>query len=202
MGIRPEPAREPSPPPSVRALGAVAPPTTSLLADASPPPVRAVPTAREQLGLRERRTRAVPADAGKAVKDASGGAVSEGLMSTSRVHDELTEQLAMVRVPPPPPCACSTGRRLTTFASLPPRLQMSTQLRKNAAHFATSIEAEKPLLEQSSALLEGNLTKVTGSKGRLSAVSSKGRGNTWLVLASVAAVCLLWVWMYFVIRFT
>jgi hypothetical protein len=79
---------------------------------------------------------------------------------------------------------------------------MSTQLRKNAAHFASSLEAEKPLLEESSVLLESNLTKMTGSKGRLSAVSSKGRGNTWLVLGSVAAVCLLWLWMYFVIRFT
>jgi hypothetical protein len=91
-GILPEPPREPSPQPSSQTL---AQPTTSLLPDA-PPPFKAL-TAREQLGLRERRTRLAPTGEGKSIKESSSGAVSEGLMSTSRVHDELTEQLAMVR---------------------------------------------------------------------------------------------------------
>lgn len=91
MGILPEPSREPSPPLSSRTI---ARPTTSLLPDA-PPPSNSL-TARELLGLRERRTRPAPPGEGKSIKDSNSGNISEGLMSTSRVHDELTEQLAMV----------------------------------------------------------------------------------------------------------
>ncbi|KAL7415389.1 hypothetical protein BDY24DRAFT_382750 [Mrakia frigida] len=98
-----------------------------------------------------------------------------GLMgSTSRLHDELTEQLA----------------------------QMSTQLRKNALHFSNSLEAEKPLLEQGASLLESNISRLTGSAGRLGAVSTSGRSNTWLVLGACAVVTLAWFWMYLIIRMT
>lgn len=116
--IQPDPPREPSPPPSSRLL---ARPTTELLSDA-PPPFRA-PTAREQLGLRERRTRPAPAGGGKSIKDSSSGVLSEGLMSTSRIHDELTEQLAMVR---PPLVDAASLLVLTSYRPSPHRCRRSS----------------------------------------------------------------------------
>ncbi|CDZ98166.1 Vesicle transport protein, Use1 [Phaffia rhodozyma] len=119
---------------------------------------------------------------GSEKKDAAetdGGAravVGQGTVSgsSSKIQDELTEQLA----------------------------QMAAQLRKNAVHFSTSLEAEKPLLEQGAALLESNFSKLTGSQTRLGQVSTKGRSNTWLVLGACLVVCLAWVWMFVIIRLT
>lgn len=208
-GIQPEPALEQPAvlPPHLSNLGTLPPPTTLISVDEGASSSNL--SARAQLGLRERRTlRNETRDV--VVKDKGG--MSEGLMSTSRVHDELTEQLAMVRFPFLSPLLIRgfsflQGKELLTVhvslaISVVPSAQMSTQLRKNATHFASSLEAEKPLLEQSSALLESNLTKLVGSKGRLEGIKGKGRGNTWLVLGAVGTVCLVWVWMYFLIRFT
>lgn len=93
-GIRPEPALEQPAilPPHLSNLGTLPPPTTLISVDEGASSSNL--SARAQLGLRERRT--LRNETRDVVVKNKGG-MSEGLMSTSRVHDELTEQLAMVR---------------------------------------------------------------------------------------------------------
>jgi hypothetical protein len=101
---------------------------------------------------------------------------------------------------------------------------MSHRLKLNALHFSSTLNEEKTLLESSSTALESmsvllllpvqlvanaiprlqtaNLTKTKTSKTKLSAVTSKTRGTTWLVLMSIVIVLIGWIWTYLLIRMT
>ncbi|KAK8864633.1 hypothetical protein IAR55_001883 [Kwoniella newhampshirensis] len=81
-------------------------------------------------------------------------------------------------------------------------VDMSHRLKLNAIHFATSLENEKTMLEDSGEVLEKNLAATRSSKKTLSSVSKKGRGTTCLTLGVVILVLVLFVWTYMLIRFT
>jgi hypothetical protein len=101
---------------------------------------------------------------------------------------------------------------------------MSSQLKRNALHFANSLEEEKAILETSQAALEGmscprsccshfvhheplpndtgNLEKTQTSKTQLSAVTRSSRGTTCMTIGIVLLVLIIFVWTYMLIRFT
>ncbi|WWD17058.1 hypothetical protein CI109_101495 [Kwoniella shandongensis] len=81
-------------------------------------------------------------------------------------------------------------------------VDMSHRLKLNAIHFASSLENEKTMLEDSQEVLEKNLSATRSSKKSLSSVSKKGRGTTCLTLGVVILVMVLFVWTYMLIRFT
>jgi hypothetical protein len=51
-------------------------------------------------------------------------------------------------------------------------------------------------------MLTANLSKTKTSKTKLSAVTTKTRGTTWLVLGSILIVLIGWIWTYLLIRMT
>ncbi|RXW24332.1 hypothetical protein EST38_g1525 [Candolleomyces aberdarensis] len=78
--------------------------------------------------------------------------------------------------------------------------QMAVQLKRNALHFAGSLEADKAVVEAAQSKIEGNMSFMETQRGRLKTLSGKTGGTTWLTLGIVLATVLLFMVMVGVIR--
>jgi hypothetical protein len=81
-------------------------------------------------------------------------------------------------------------------------LRMAGILKANSMAFADALERDRKILEEAGEKLQGNLTLMTRTRGRLGEYSQKARGMGWLTLGSVAVVCMSWVVMFILIRLT
>jgi hypothetical protein len=81
-------------------------------------------------------------------------------------------------------------------------LRMAGILKANSMAFADALERDRQILEQAGEKLQGNLTLMTRTRGKLGEYSKKARGMGWLTLGSVAVVCASWVLMFILIRLT
>ena len=79
---------------------------------------------------------------------------------------------------------------------------MAGILKANSMAFADALERDRQILEQAGEKLQGNLTLMTRTRGKLGEYSKKARGMGWLTLGSVAVVCASWVLMFILIRLT
>jgi hypothetical protein len=79
---------------------------------------------------------------------------------------------------------------------------MAAQLRRNAVHFRDSLVEDNAVLRDAQEKLEYNAVTMEKEQGRLKVHSSKSRGTTWLVIAIVVTVSVLWAVMFVVIRLT
>ncbi|CAG7847288.1 SubName: Full=Uncharacterized protein {ECO:0000313/EMBL:CCA71025.1} [Serendipita indica DSM 11827] len=80
--------------------------------------------------------------------------------------------------------------------------EMAAQLRRNAQTFSAALEDDKEALAEADIKLDSNLALMQKERGRLGTYSSKSRGTTWIVIASILVVAVAWVIMFFVIRLT
>lgn len=81
-------------------------------------------------------------------------------------------------------------------------LRMAGILKANSMAFADALERDRKILEEAGEKLQGNLTLMTRTRGKLGEYSKKARGMGWATLASVAVVCISWVVMFILIRLT
>lgn len=81
-------------------------------------------------------------------------------------------------------------------------LRMAGILKANSLAFADALERDRKILEEAGEKLQGNLTLMTRTRGKLGEYSKKARGMGWLTLGSVAVVCMSWVVMFVLIRLT
>ncbi|MCO5565695.1 hypothetical protein L7F22_019369 [Adiantum nelumboides] len=81
-------------------------------------------------------------------------------------------------------------------------LRMAGILKANSIKFADALERDRKILEQADEKLQGNLTLMTRTRGKLGDYSRKARGMGWITLSAVAMVCSSWVVMFLLIRLT
>ena len=79
---------------------------------------------------------------------------------------------------------------------------MATQLKRNAMHFADSLEKDKAVVEGAHQKLERNYDVMTKERVRLRDHRSKSWGTTWLVMLSMLVAVIGFVLTFFVIRLT
>ena len=80
--------------------------------------------------------------------------------------------------------------------------EMAAQLRRNAQTFSEALEDDKEAVAEADIKLDSNLTLMQKERGRLGTYSSKSKGTTWIVIASILVVAVAWVIMFVVIRLT
>ena len=117
----------------------------------------------------------------------------------------------------PPSIAAASGKDSKSSASAPAFLQnsqalqeemseqlarMATQLKRNAMHFADSLEKDKAVVEGAHQKLERNYDVMTKERVRLRDHRSKSWGTTWLVMLSMLVAVIGFVLTFFVIRLT
>lgn len=100
-----------------------------------------------------------------------------------------------------PPTALQSDRSLQDSLS-GELLRMAGALRANSLAFADALERDRKIVEAAGEKLEGNLTLMTRTRGKLGEYSKKARGMGWMTLASVATVCISWVIMFVIIKLT
>lgn len=81
-------------------------------------------------------------------------------------------------------------------------LRMAGILKANSIKFADALERDRKILEQADEKLQGNLTLMTRTRGKLGDYSRKARGMGWITLGAIAMVCSSWVVMFLLIRLT
>lgn len=81
-------------------------------------------------------------------------------------------------------------------------LRMAGILKANSMAFADALERDRRILEEAGEKLQGNLTLMTRTRGKLGEYSKKARGMGWLTLGSVAVVCMSWIVVFVLIRLT
>lgn len=81
-------------------------------------------------------------------------------------------------------------------------LRMASILKTNSIKFADALERDRKILEQADEKLQGNLTLMTRTRGKLGDYSRKARGMGWITLGAIAMVCSSWVVMFLIIRLT
>ncbi|KAF8513138.1 hypothetical protein BU17DRAFT_95631 [Hysterangium stoloniferum] len=117
----------------------------------------------------------LPAPSEPNLPSSSSQTGTSSLLSASlQTHDELTEELA----------------------------RMTAQLKRNAQHFAESLEKDKGVVLSASETLEKNYDTMARERIRLKDHSGKSRGTTWLVIAAVVGVAIAFVFTFLVIRIT
>ena len=94
--------------------------------------------------------------------------------NSSAIHDELSEQLA----------------------------QMATQLKRNAIHFAGSLEKDKAVVLETQEKLERNFDVLSNERVRLRDHRTKSWGTTWITVLSIVVAMIGFILTFFVIRFT
>ncbi|KAF8069884.1 hypothetical protein FPV67DRAFT_1485240, partial [Lyophyllum atratum] len=102
------------------------------------------------------------------------GAAPRFLQNTNALQHELSDQLA----------------------------QMATQLKRNAVHFSDTLSRDQAVVEETQGKLEGNFDVMQKERIRLRDHRGKSWGTTWLVMAIVFTVVLLFMLMVSIIRFT
>jgi len=80
--------------------------------------------------------------------------------------------------------------------------QMATQLKRNAVHFADSLEKDKSLLLDTQEKLERNHDVMKKERLRVRDHRSKSWGTTWIVLLSIVVAAVGFVLTFLVIRVT
>lgn len=80
--------------------------------------------------------------------------------------------------------------------------QMAAQLRRNAEHFASSLEKDKAVVQDAQEKLERNHGVMTTERVRLRDHRSKSWGTTWILILSLVVVAVGFVLTFFVIRIT
>ncbi|KZT04135.1 uncharacterized protein LAESUDRAFT_658293 [Laetiporus sulphureus 93-53] len=80
--------------------------------------------------------------------------------------------------------------------------QMATQLKRNAIHFADSLDKDKAVVLETQAKLERNHDVMQRERVRVRDHRSKSWGTTWLVLLSIMVAIVGFILTFFVIRFT
>jgi hypothetical protein len=102
---------------------------------------------------------------------------------------------------PPPPTALQSERSIqdSLAAEL---LRMAGVLKTNSVRFADALKNDRKVVEQADEKLQGNLTLMKKTRGRLGDYSRKARGMGWMTLGAVAMVCMSWVVMFMLIRLT
>lgn len=108
----------------------------------------------------------------------SSGAASVGnpsfLQNSRALQEEMSEQLA----------------------------NMAVQLKKNAIHFAGSLEKDKAVVMEAKEKMEKNYDVMTKERVRLRDHRSKSWGTTWLVILSLVVALVGFMMTFFVIRLT
>lgn len=79
---------------------------------------------------------------------------------------------------------------------------MAAQLKRNAIHFALSLEKDKAVVQDAQEKVERNYDVMTKERVRLRDHRSKSWGTTWLVVLSLVVVAVGFVLSFFVIRLT
>lgn len=94
--------------------------------------------------------------------------------NSTAIHEELSEQLA----------------------------QMATQLKRNAVHFAGSLEKDKAVVIEAQEKLERNFDVMSNQRVRLRDHRTKSWGTTWITVLSILVAVIGFILTFFVIRFT
>jgi len=79
---------------------------------------------------------------------------------------------------------------------------MAVQLKRNALHFSDSLSKDKATVEEAQQKLERNFDVMQKERIRLRDHRGKSSSTTWLVVAIVLAVVLLFSLMVLLIRLT
>jgi len=79
---------------------------------------------------------------------------------------------------------------------------MAAQLKRNAIHFSTSLANDQAVVEDAQQKLEGNYDVMTKERVRLRDHGGKSGSTTWMVVAIVALVLVLFIFMISIIRFS
>lgn len=79
---------------------------------------------------------------------------------------------------------------------------MATQLKRNAIHFSESLSNDKAVVEEAQVKLEGNHDIMLRERLRVRDLRGKTGGTTCLVIMSVVAVLVAFIFMVLVIRAT
>lgn len=79
---------------------------------------------------------------------------------------------------------------------------MAAQLRRNAVHFASSLEKDKAVVMDAQEKVEKNFGVMTKERTRLRDHRSKSWGTTWILMLSLVVVAVGFVLTFFVIRLT
>jgi len=80
--------------------------------------------------------------------------------------------------------------------------QMAAQLKRNALHFADSLDKDKALVLEAEQKLERNHDVMKKERLRVRDHRSKSWGTTWIVILSVVVAAVGFVLTFFVIRIT
>lgn len=79
---------------------------------------------------------------------------------------------------------------------------MATQLRRNAQHFASSLEADKAVVQAAQEKIERNHDVMQTERVRLRDHRAKSWGTTWITILSMVVVVIGFLLSFFVIRLT
>ena len=80
--------------------------------------------------------------------------------------------------------------------------QMATQLKRNAIHFASALEKDKAVVQETQEKLERNYDVMSKERVRLRDHHSKSWGTTWITILSLVVVLIGFVMTFLVIRIT
>ena len=79
---------------------------------------------------------------------------------------------------------------------------MAAQLKRNAIHFAGSLDKDKAIVQEAQEKLEKNFDVMSKERVRLRDHRSKSWGTTWIVILSIVVVTIGFILSFFVIRLT
>lgn len=79
---------------------------------------------------------------------------------------------------------------------------MATQLRRNAQHFASSLDADKAVVQAAQEKIERNHDVMQTERVRLRDHHTKSWGTTWITVLSMVVVVAGFLISFFVIRIT
>ncbi|KAI0358702.1 hypothetical protein OH77DRAFT_1421142, partial [Trametes cingulata] len=94
------------------------------------------------------------------------------LQNSAALHEELSAQLA----------------------------QMATQLKRNAVHFAESLEKDKAVVQETQEKLERNHDVMSKERVRLRDHRSKSWGTTWITILSIVVALIGFILTFLIIR--
>jgi hypothetical protein len=80
--------------------------------------------------------------------------------------------------------------------------QMAGQLRRNAEHFSTALDADQAVLRSAEEKIDANYDVMKRERVRLRDHRGKSLGTTCLTLTSVLVVAVAFLVMFFLLRFT
>lgn len=127
------------------------------------------------------------------------------------VQEELSTQLELIlpsttaysRSATPIARRFGVGNSIAVQEELSSQLEMmAAQLKRNAIHFSTSLAKDQAVVEDAQQKLEGNYDEMMKERVRLRDHRGKSGSTTCMVLAIVALVLVLFIFMISIIRFS